>query len=157
MYTVRSSKWFSKSPLRRRTKEWPSIITFGTHKAILDWKEIINWRSDRSYVQKPKRCDTSQKCCWKLLKVIKNQLESENGLQVTAIDANKLWTRQNEQLNYHNKKRGNSPALTLMKKFLCVNEIKNATSIIRRLINTTLPKDAISNSKFKSVPSIPCS
>ena len=44
-------------------------------------------RSDRSYVQKPKRCDTSQKCCSEWLKVIKNQLESENGLQVTTIDA----------------------------------------------------------------------
>ena len=38
-------------------------------------------------------------------------------------------------------------------KFLCVNEIKNATSIIRRSINRTLPKDATLNSKFKSVPS----
>ena len=41
-------------------------------------------------------------------------------------------------------------------KFLCVNELKNATSIIQQSINTTLSKDAILNSKFKSVPSIPC-
>ena len=44
-----------------------------------------------------------------------------------------------------------------LRKNFCVNEIKNATSVIRRSINTTLPKDAILNSKFKSVPSIPCS
>ena len=34
-------------------------------------------------------------------------------------------------------------------------QCKNATAIIRRSINTTFPKDAILNSKFKSVPSIP--
>ena len=38
-----------------------------------------------------------------------------------------------------------------------VNKIKNATSIIQQSINTTLPKDTILNSKFKSVPSIPFS
>ena len=41
-----------------------------------------------------------------------------------------------------------------MKKFLCVNEIKNATSIIRQSMKMTLPKDAILNSNFKSAPSI---
>ena len=35
----------------------------------------------------------------------------------------------------------------LMKKFLCVNEIKNTTCIIRQSMNTTLPKDAILNSQ----------
>ena len=38
-----------------------------------------------------------------------------------------------------------------------VNEIKNATAIIWRSINTTLPKDAVLNLKFKSVSSMPCS
>ena len=58
--------------------------------------------------------------------------------------------------NHGTRKRQEWGGRGLMKK-VCVNEIKNVTSIIRRSINTTLPKDAILNSKFKSVPSIPYS
>ena len=73
--------------------------------------------SNHLYPQKPKWCDTSLKCWWQWLKVIENKLKSENGLQVAAADANKLWTRHNEQLTYQNKERENSPVLTVRKKF----------------------------------------
>ena len=59
--------------------------------------------------------------------------------------------------NHRTRKRQEWGGGGLMKKCLCVNEIKNATSIIWRSINMTLPKDAVLSSKFKSVPSIPCS
>ena len=51
--------------------------------------------------------------------------------------------------NHRTSKRQEWRGGGLMKKFLCVNEIKNATSIIRRSINTTLAEDAILNTKFK--------
>ena len=59
--------------------------------------------------------------------------------------------------NHRTRKRQEWGGGGLMKNFLCVNEIKNTTSIIQRSINTTLPKDDILDSKFKSVPLIPCS
>ena len=58
--------------------------------------------------------------------------------------------------NHRTRKRHEWGGGGLMKKFLCVNKIKNATSIFQQSINTS-PKDAIFNSKFKSVPFIPCS
>ena len=59
--------------------------------------------------------------------------------------------------NHGTRKRQEWEGGGLMKKNLCVNEIKNVTSIIRRSVTMTLLKDAILNSKFKSVPLIPCS
>lgn len=61
-----------------------------------------------------------------------------------------------ENTNYRTRKRQEWGGGGLRKKF-CVNEMKNATSIIRRSTNTTLPKDTILNSKFNSVPLTPCS
>ena len=89
--------------------------------------------SNHLYPQKPKWCDTSLKCWWQWLKVIENKLKSENGLQVVAADANKLWTRHNEQLTYQNKER----KLTCPdseEEIFCVNKIKNATSSIQQSI-----------------------
>ena len=62
-----------------------------------------------------------------------------------------------ENTNHRNKEEAGMGRRRAEEKFLCVNEIKNATSIIRWSINTTFPKDATLNLKFKSVPLIPCS
>jgi len=91
-------------------------------------------------------------------------LNSENPIQIQTetfikhvLPAKVRAINRLKNANHGTRKRQEWGGRGLMKKFLCVNKIKNATSIIRRSINTTLPKDAILNSKFKSVPSIPCS
>ena len=91
-------------------------------------------------------------------------LNSENPIQIQTetfikhvLPAKVRAINRLKNTNHGTRKRQEWGGRGLMKKFLCVNKIKNATSIIQQSINTTLLKDAILNSKFKSVPSIPCS
>ena len=91
-------------------------------------------------------------------------LNSENPMQIQTetfikhvLPAKVKAINRLNNTNHGTRKRQEWGGRGLMKKFLCVNKIKKATSIIWLSINTTLLKDAILNSKFKSVPSIPCS
>ena len=91
-------------------------------------------------------------------------LNSENPIQIQTetfikhvLPAKVRAINRLKNTNHRTRKRQEWEGGGLMKKNLCVNEIKNVTSIIRRSMTMTLLKDAILNSKFKSVPLIPCS
>ena len=59
---------------------------------------------------------------------MKSQLKSENGLQVTAIDANKLWTWHDERLNYPEIKREKThPSWHWWQIFVCQRDQERET------------------------------
>ena len=81
-------------------------------------------------------------------------LNSENPIQIQTetfikhvLPAKVMAINHLKNTNHRTRKRQQWGGGGLMKKFLCVNEIKNTTSIIRQSMNTTLPKDAILNSQ----------
>ena len=83
-------------------------------------------------------------------------LNSENPMQIQTqtfikhvLPAEVRAINRKKNTNHRTSQRMEWGGGGLMEKFLCVNEIKNETSIIRRSVNTTLIEDAILNTKFK--------
>ena len=128
------------------------------------WQTLLRMKYVLCSVRKGNTNDMMEKKWICEILHIAGSLNSENPIQIQTetfikhvLPAKVRAINRLKNTNHRTRKRQEWGGGGLMKKFLCVNEIKNATSFIRRSINTTLPKDDILDSKFKSVPLIPCS
>ena len=155
-----SRKWRFTSMARSGRKEKTAIYaSIHPQMANLTENEVCAALcSKRQY----KQHDGEKMAMWnfahsRFIKLWKSNTYTNGKLIKHVLPAKVRAINRLKNANHRTRKRREWRGGGLSKNFLCVNEIKNATSIIRRSINTTLPEDAILNSKFKSVPSIPCS
>ena len=128
------------------------------------WQTLLRMKYVLCSVRKGNTNDMMEKKWICEILHIAGSLNSENPIQIQTetfikhvLPAKVRAINRLKNTNHRTRKRQEWGGGGLMKKFLCLNEIKNATSIIQQSMNMTLPKDAILNSKFKSAPSILCS
>ena len=124
-----------------------------THKmANLTQNEICAvLRSRRQYKQHDGENGYVKFAHSRFIKLLKSNTSTTEKIIKHVLPAKVRAINRLEKTNHRNKEEAGMGRRRAEEKFLCVNEIKNATSIIRRSINTTLSKDAVLNLEFKSV------